>query len=242
MNQIRRVFNLLEQRLKGDNKNEKILERLDQYRAIEINNLWQRSVFLGTFLVLGYTGYGVLINNMILGSFKVDNLNLPHFLACALVCVNMIFSVLWIAMAKGSKAWYEAYENAITFVENAEKELNWKEVRSKINTIRYRFYNIKRTDKKHKRHLDDKKNDCFFSTKAGGYSPAKINIALGQISFVIWIIALLIHFLIVCRRLDFLKIICNYWIVIALIFILLLVVVIIRMIFSKWIKSSYFQD
>lgn len=38
--QIRRVFNLLEQRLKGDNKNEKILERLDQYRAKEIDALW----------------------------------------------------------------------------------------------------------------------------------------------------------------------------------------------------------
>src|SRR5690554_1875374 len=183
-------------------KKDKILERLDQYRAIEINNLWQRSVFLGTFLVLGYTGYGVLINNMIFGNFKVDNLNLLHFITCALACVNIIFSVLWIAMAKGSKAWYEVYENAIHFVENSDRErYSWKEIRCEID-LRRREMNQGKESKNQNKKCEDRnnpdkfkniKNDCIFSTKAGGYSPAKINIALGQISFFIWILVLFIH-------------------------------------------------
>src|SRR5690554_5685198 len=46
-------------------KKDKILERLDQYRAKEIDALWQRSAFLGTFLVLGYTGYGFLVDKIV---------------------------------------------------------------------------------------------------------------------------------------------------------------------------------
>ena len=157
-------------------KRSKVLERLDQYRAKEIDALWQRSVFLGTFLVLGYTGYGVLINNILFRSSEAD-LNLPHLVACALACVNIIFSVLWIAMAKGSKAWYEVYENAIQEME-LKVDKSYSEVRK---SIRLKFA---------------QKNDCLFSTKAGGYSPSKINIVLGQISLVIWSVVLLVHLIV----------------------------------------------
>lgn len=38
----------------------KIYELLYKAYADEIKNLWQRSVFLGTFMVLVWTGYGAL--------------------------------------------------------------------------------------------------------------------------------------------------------------------------------------
>ena len=194
MCRITRVFHVLDRRLKDNNCNEKILERLDAYRAKEIDALWQRSVFLGTFLVLGYTGYGFLLDRM-LSEDKIEKLQLLHFLACALACVNIIFSVLWIAMAKGSKAWYESYENAINFVENAEKELTWKEVRCEIDLRRRNFE--KKCKERDTDEFKNLKDNCLFSTKAGGYSPSKINIALGQISFVIWLIVLIIHITII---------------------------------------------
>src|SRR5690554_1974047 len=240
MNQIRRVFNLLEQRLKGDNKNEKILERLDQYRAKEIDALWQRSAFLGTFLVLGYTGYGFLVDkivsvpasNVLVGSElkAVLNISVPdtttlHFLACALACVNMIFSVLWIAMAKGSKAWYEAYENAIQDME-LKVDKSYSEVRKSI-CLKFA-----------------QKNDCLFSTKAGGYSPSKINITIGQISLVLWLLVLITHIVILCT--DTYEIISKS----TLVFLLFLIVwsticVISNLNINKcndWIESSYHSD
>lgn len=41
------------------------LDRMYSCRDLEISNLWQRSIFLGTFLVLCFTGYGVLIHSML---------------------------------------------------------------------------------------------------------------------------------------------------------------------------------
>ena len=41
----------------------------------------------------------------------------------------------------------------------------------------------------------DRLNNCLFSTKAGGYSVSRINIAIGQISYVIWVIIIISHFI-----------------------------------------------
>lgn len=221
--------------LEDKNSNKEILERLDQYRSIEISNLWQRSVFLGTFLVLGYTGYGFLLDKML--SFtavcfccpnnevcKIEHksyLALYHFIAGVLACINIIFSVLWIAMAKGSKAWYEVYENAIQGVE-LEVNKGYHEVRKSI-------------------HLKfAQKNDCLFSTKAGGYSPSKINIAIGQISFVFWCVILVVHVVIICKG-SFILIDEKYFKFILIIVgtIILVGVLSYR---KSWIKSSYFKD
>src|SRR5690554_4571893 len=211
----------MEKEMSSIEKNEKVLERLDQYRAKEIDALWQRSVFLGTFLVLGYTGYGVLINNILFRSSEAD-LNLPHLVACALACVNIIFSVLWIAMAKGSKAWYEVYENAIQEME-LKVDKSYSEVRK---SIRLKFA---------------QKNDCLFSTKAGGYSPSKINIVLGQISLVIWSVVLLVH-LIVLYCNDFESACCKCLVCNVIIFIIVIIFVVICFSLKNHIKSSCFSD
>lgn len=217
----------------AEETNEKILKRLDQYRAIEINNLWQRSVFLGAFLVLGYTGYGFLLdkilsfttvylsnpNNEICKIEHKSYLALYHLIACALAGINIIFSVLWIAMAKGSKAWYEVYENAIQAM---ELKINWD-------------YN----DLRRSIHLKfAQKDDCIFSTKAGGYSPSKINIAIGQISLVIWITVFIIHLLMSCCDLSYIG--CQYTFLIPFGIIVITTALMIR--HSSWVQSSYFKD
>lgn len=201
--------------------NEKILKRLDAYRAIEINNLWQRSVFLGTFLVLGYTGYGFLVDKMIPVTNN-DELPLLHFLACALACINMIFSVLWIAMAKGSKAWYEVYENAIKDME-LKVNKSYQNVRSSISL---KFA---------------QKSDCLFSTKAGGYSPAKINIVIGQISLILWCIVFLVHCVtLYCNHYELIDYCCL--VIGAIVLFVTIVILICRLTKKDIIKSSYFKD
>src|SRR5690606_14879068 len=121
-------------------------------------------------------------------------------------------------MAKGSKAWYEAYENAIQEME-LKVDKSYSEVR---NSIRLKFA---------------QKNDCLFSAKAGGYSPAKINIALGQVSLVLWIVVFFVHFIILCCN-DFELI--NNKCLIAII--LLIISVLLYFCLKKRIESSYFKD
>ena len=99
-----------------------ILENLYRCRDLELNNLWQKSVFLGTLLVLCFTGYGFLISSIIKKDPKGEIILLEYELLCLSLCfVSAIFSVLWIYMFKGTKAHYELYERAITDFE--EKKL-----------------------------------------------------------------------------------------------------------------------
>lgn len=112
-------------------KEEKLTKRdfYEQYwkcRDFEITTLWQRSIFLGTFLALCFTAYGAYFGK----AFILENTNLflycyndplgkifEHVIADVLALIGVVSSMLWIAMAKGSKAWYERYEKAIEAIE-----------------------------------------------------------------------------------------------------------------------------
>lgn len=160
----------------GDkNKGKHHIDRLYECRDMEIRNLWQRSIFLATFLVLCYTAYGALIGNMLeisyLNSDKICRYNIA---AIMLSFVGIIMSVLWICMAKGSKAWQEVYEDAVD--EYAEK------------------YYPEEFRLNHFSGRQDKRDRCLFSVKGGPFSPSKINIVIGQISFMIWGFIALGHF------------------------------------------------
>lgn len=154
-----------------------VRNRLYKCRDLEISNLWQRSVFLSVFLILCFTGYGYLLLEIVESyfSFKYPILNL---IAVALGSVGFIFSCIWIMMAKGSKAWYEVYEKAIKKFEEkfAEQLMLPNEfMMGEMNAITVQ------------------KDNSIFSTKAGGYSVSKINIAIGQLCFCIWILIALFH-------------------------------------------------
>lgn len=162
---------------------EKFLTMRDFYkqywkcRNFEIKNLWQRSIFLGTFLVLSYTAYGAFFGKAFLGdSFDINFAKWYfHVIACTLALVGTAFSVLWIAMAKGSKAWFECYEKAVIAIEKEMASTPYEKLYSGFG-YRYRpFFNGIELD------------DSIYSSKGGSYSPSKINITLGQLSFAIWI-------------------------------------------------------
>lgn len=81
-------------------------------------------------------------------------------------------------MAKGSKAWYEVYENAIYEFEKQH------------------FTTLDLPDENRMGNMGiptDNKSSNILSTKAGAFSPSRLNIAIGQISLIIWIILYLIH-------------------------------------------------
>jgi len=158
----------------------------DQYwrcRDFEIKNLWQRSIFLGTFLILCYTAYGAFFGKAFLeGNFCVNLTKWEfHVIACILALIGATFAILWIAMAKGSKAWFENYEKAIVAIEKELVSIPCEKLYSGFE-CRHRpfFYGV---------DLDD----SIYSSKGGAYSPSKINIVLGQLSLAIWMSVFAFH-------------------------------------------------
>ena len=86
--------------------------------------------------------------------------------ACAVALLGTSFALIWIMMAKGSKAWYEVYERYIFEIEQEEAEgLKIPE--------RYRLGALCRPWEM---------NGNLFSKKAGRYSPSRLNITIGSVT------------------------------------------------------------
>lgn len=145
-------------------------------RDFELTNLWQRSVFLTAFLILCFTGYGSVLMKLldnITGEFEIlITLNTIEY---SLSILGIVFSILWIKMGKGSKAWYEVYESAIGAVETNPSYATKKAVKfggfSYAKLPNYGGVNI---------------DNRITSQNAGEYSVSKINIAIGQVFMILW--------------------------------------------------------
>ena len=148
-------------------------------RDFELSHLWQRSIFLSAFLILCFTGYGSLLITML---EKASLFAYANLLAFSIGVIGIIFSCLWIMMGKGSKAWYERYENAICAFERKSQYMTPKA--SHIGGFHYQNiqgYELPQIQK------------SFFKGNGGAYSPSKINIAIGQITLWLWSIIVLFH-------------------------------------------------
>ncbi len=153
-----------------------IREKFYELRNFEISNLWQRSIFLSALLVLFFTGYGYLITKLVENDTKI-NYFLIHQICCVVALFAIIFSIIWIMMAKGSKAWFEVYERRIIEIEE-EKELG--------------------IPKNYRMGLDCSPRDLdsnLLSNKAGAYSVSKINILIGKFLMIMWITLFFIHYI-----------------------------------------------
>ena len=156
---------------------EQLREEAYKIRKFEIQNLWQRSIFLAAFIVILITGYGHLVEKPLseYEKWQISNQDLllvAEAICCALAFLGSIFSIIWIMMAKGSKAWYEIHEKRIR---KLELELNME-------------------DKHRMRPASPWSLDnSLFSREPGAYSVSRINILLGQILLVAWWLAFGIH-------------------------------------------------
>ena len=165
--------------------NEKIY-KLEVYNALykayadEIRNLWQRSAFLGAFMTLAWGGYGALQLKMI--EKCLQNICAYHFASLGLCAVIIILSLLWVAMAKGSKFVQEAHEAHI----------------AKYNIKNWLFCDLGKYQKgcyDTQGKKRDFNSNLFFNgeLKAYRYSPSKINIALGCFSFFVGFLLIICH-------------------------------------------------
>ena len=163
-------------------------KNLEKYKILytayadEIRNLWQRSIFLGAFMVLVWSGYGALQLKFI--TRKCSEFDMAtYFIASLGLCAMIIaLSLLWIAMAKGSKFVQEAHEKQIENFIEENKDL------------KILYCNLKDYEYLSK----SEKLFSFGVLTPFRYSPSKINIALGWVSFVVAIILLVIHICVWC--------------------------------------------
>ena len=170
------------------NYNEEKYKILYTAYADEIRNLWQRSVFLGAFMSLAWGGYGALQLKLIDNASKIPATY--HYASLGLCAVIIVLSLLWVAMAKGSKFVQEAHEEHI-------KNLNYdllEQTDTQTNKPKRLFCDLDYYQAKL-----EKKNKLSFWKPLGIYrfSPSKINIALGWVSFIVSFVLLNAHLLIV---------------------------------------------
>ena len=142
-------------------------------RELEISNLWNRSKLLGIFIGVLFGGYGVVALRII--DDDGSHLLTYHLLAFVISSICLLFALIWVMMSKGSKAWCEIYEKRIRLIENELKMDNEK---------RYNYRG---------RNVMPNINNCILSTKAGAFSPSRINIFIGIAMFWIWLIPIVVH-------------------------------------------------
>jgi len=229
-------------------------------RDFELNHLWQRSIFLATFLTLWFTGYGVTFSFIIDYISSPDNHLIFVVLSIAALFISLlgvVFSMFWIMMSKGSKAWYEIYESAICQIEGVNEcsDENSKSCDCKkeaCNTKdssdfcgRYTNDNANKLRVEHLLHgqLAEKHgplSNSLFSSKGGGYSVSRVNIAIGQVSLIVWLVLYYAHVYALYISNYTITCCCGKDLTLPIIIGLcvLLPVVFLFMRFSSWLKSS----
>ena len=162
-----------------------IYVRLCMCRDFEIKLQWERAVFLTAFLIACFAGYGSFLLSVHQYGAGAGNLSplVINGTFITLTFVGLVLSLLWILMAKGSKAWYEHYEQAIAAFAINQHVANANVSQDMMAHTWYKLPGIKR----------DSMSNWIFSLNGGGYSVSKIVIAIGICSFVNWSILFLIH-------------------------------------------------
>lgn len=148
-------------------------DRFYQLRDVEIQNLWQRTSIFAGFIGLLFAGYGYIF----LGSSTSD-LTVKHAWSCGIAILAIIFSIFWIALAKGAKAWIGVHERKICEIE-AEEELG----------IPARFCMGELSYPGGKKEP----NNNLLSMRPGTFSVSKLNILLGQVLLICWSLIGLVH-------------------------------------------------
>ncbi|NCB03354.1 MAG: hypothetical protein EOM67_14545 [Spirochaetia bacterium] len=194
---------------------EEKLSRKDLYqelwrgRDLELTSLWQRSIFLLSFLVIAFTAYCGLW--VVLFSQEDSSIHELLLMDLGFVCISvfgLVASVLWIMMSKGSKYWYEKYEGSISRIIE-DRELNSNELANNdrqtesnngdpvllMNTV---FTEYPRYYPRHG-YLENialnrnQVNSCLLSTKAGAFSVSKVNIGIGIVTGWLWLLLITLH-------------------------------------------------
>ncbi|MGB4407254.1 MAG: hypothetical protein WBI82_10385 [Sphaerochaeta sp.] len=113
------------------------------------------------------------------------------------VLVGMSFSLLWVCMAKGSKYWYEKYENALTSIYDHHHLILDNELQN-LDAIEKLKKNPNYESKQYFPRYgclpsNFKTRETLIRGNAGAFSVSRVNIAIGQILYVCWTLLYFSH-------------------------------------------------
>jgi hypothetical protein len=137
-----RQFGINPNRILGDCKKSrrKLLKRAFkkawEIRNFEIDKFWQRTAFFWGFIVLIFGAYIKVLTSSLDTALKVD-------LVSCLILLGIIFSVAWLLVIKGSKAWQENWEKHIDKLEDTITGPLYKTIYYKGVT----FYSVSKVNK-----------------------------------------------------------------------------------------------
>ena len=216
-----------EKNMAGEDKLWKLRKTFYECRDFEINNLWQKSILLTTFFVLEFSVYGNIVSKLLDVNSGAVQIIIFQEICSVLSIVGVVFSFIWIMMAKGSKAWYELYETAICTIEQD------KRIKIPRQYVMGEVYGEQPIDSN------------VFSNKAGSYSPSKLNIVVGRVFLIIWTAIFAIHtiFEILWIKSCFEKGRYPCWhccIIVVLLFTFMIVYI--TALCNTWAKSSFLQN
>lgn len=178
-----------------ENKKDFILNKLHQAYEREISTLWQRSIFLGAFILAISTIFGSVISKVIeIAKMNISNFRGIEISLLLISALGVIFSILWIFMARASKANQEICEMRIIAI---SKKLEMSADKCCENVDEGSFeeetgvqpYVLGCVNPNIFENYIGWKHECnskFFSLKAGNFSVSKINIIIGYIFFIIY--------------------------------------------------------
>lgn len=190
-------------------------------RDFEISHLWQRSIFLATFLVLLFTIFFSTLDtiffdkdeaedkyntvsvtssyigksNTIVSVEEVENKDINILFSAMILDVLCLagfsFSVLWLCMAKGSKYSYERHEAGIQTLYYNQHGFFDDDLNHQLFVDRYeKMWNggdYKCTPHHGTLPLPDY-SYSFRSFKGSSFSTSKINIMIGHIFIMAWVV------------------------------------------------------
>ncbi len=155
-------------------------------RDFELAHYWQRAVFLTAFLLACYAGYGTLI----VQCATAEQVCLPFWavngIAFGICIIGILLSLLWIIMAKGSKAWYEIYEAAINaFV---------RRYNGSVKAFEGDLWEVAGFGIRDAKEFENPAiSDWLWNSIGGRYSVSRVNVAIGHLSALIWTGLALLH-------------------------------------------------
>ena len=175
-------------------------------RDFELTHLWQRSILLTALIVVICSSYVGFVSKAFDTEKSIDPLVFNE-IACFITLVGLLFSLAWIMMGKGSKAWFEIQEKRIRLLED--------------KLFDDTFDGFKMDDDCSLKEIDA----CILSTKAGKYSPSRLNIFIGIALSILWTILFVAHFVMLSKDLGGVFCCCHCWIAMGLFLVFLLIVV-----------------
>lgn len=170
--------------MKDELTERELYQELWQGRDFEINHLWQRSIFLGAFMVAIAAGYGGLALKLLFPEYEegasVGSTFFQQLAGAGLSYLGMVFSILWVLMAKGSKFLQERYEASISWmVYNSDIAKHLPEQAPYHGNL--------------KPLAEDRCSDNIFSPCPAHYSVSAVNWGVGLVGILCWSVLCMVH-------------------------------------------------